>query len=236
MTPEADAGHDLTYSSYLHLDQILGAQHPVAPEEDGSGVRAAEHFFIVTHQAFELWFKQFLVDLAAAAELLPPPISDRELALDHLQRARSVLRLLVQQMVLFDHLSPRSFLAFRPYLGSASGSESGQFRDVQKALGLRGSAESPIYQAFVAALAQSNLTLEAAYRNPSAAGALYRVAEALVGISEEFWQLVAVHVQVAERTIGQKPGTGGTSGAAYLAGTLQGAKAFPALWDVRTRL
>jgi tryptophan 2,3-dioxygenase len=236
MPPQPDSGIDLTYGTYLHLDKILDAQHPVAPDEPGTGVRAAEHFFIVTHQAFELWFKQFLVDLAAAAQLLPPPISDRELALDHLQRARSVLRLLVQQMVLFDHLSPRSFLAFRPYLGTASGSESGQFRDVQKALGLRGPAPSLIYQAFVAALAEAGLSLEDAYRQPSAAGALYRVAEALVGISEEFWQLCAVHVQVAERTIGQKPGTGGTSGASYLAGTLQGAKPFPELWDVRTRL
>ncbi len=236
MNPHANSGHELTYGSYLHLDQILGAQHPIAPDQRGSGVRAAEHFFIVTHQAFELWFKQFLVDLAEAVKLLPPPTSDRELALDHLQRARSVLRLLVQQMILFDHLSPRSFLAFRPYLGTASGSESGQFREVQKALGLRGAVESPIYQAFVAALAEADLTLEDAYRNPSAAGALYRVAEALVGISEEFWQLVAVHVQVAERTIGQKPGTGGTSGVSYLAGTLQGAKPFPELWEVRTRL
>src|ERR1700737_357255 len=160
MQPHAESGHDLTYGSYLHLDKILGAQHPVAPDEHGSGVRAAEHFFIVTHQAFELWFKQFLIDLAEAAQVLPPPTSDRELALDHLQRARSVLRLLVQQMVLFDHLSPRSFLAFRPSLGSASGAESGQFRDVQKALGLRGTAASPIYEAFVAALAESGFTLE----------------------------------------------------------------------------
>src|SRR6266508_4714729 len=129
---------DLTYASYLHLDKILGAQQPVAPDEHGPGVRAAEHFFIVTHQAFELWFKQLLLDLKSATELLPPPISDIELALDHLQRSASVLRLLVQQMVLFDNLSPRSFLAFRPYLGNASGSESGQWRDVQKALGLRG--------------------------------------------------------------------------------------------------
>jgi|SRR5579859_3328696 len=238
MPPQRTSGPDLTYGSYLHLDQILSAQFPLAPDQRGSGVRAAEHFFIVTHQAFELWFKQFLIDLAAATDLLPPPASDRELALDHLQRARSVLRLLVQQMVLFDQLSPRSFLAFRPYLGTASGSESGQFRDVQKALGLRGSgpAGGPIYQAFAAALTESNLTLEDLYRHPSEAGALYRVAEALVGISEEFWQLTAVHIQVAERTIGQKPGTGGTSGAAYLAGTLADAKAFPELWDVRTRL
>src|SRR5438105_7970730 len=115
-----------TYAGYLHLTEILNAQHPVAPDTEGAGVRAAEHFFIVTHQAFELWFKQLLLDLSCAAELLPPPAADHELALDHLQRASSVLRLLVQQMVLFDHLSPRSFLAFRPYLGSASGSESEQ--------------------------------------------------------------------------------------------------------------
>src|SRR5229473_8697945 len=147
----------LTYVGYLRLDQILSAQHPVVPDEQGPAVRAAEHFFIVTHQAFELWFKQLLLDLGDAALLLPPPTSDVELALDHLQRAKAVLRLLVQQMVLFDHLSPRSFLAFRPYLGTASGSESGQFRDVQRALGLRGQAESPIYAAFAQALQAANL-------------------------------------------------------------------------------
>src|SRR5437763_10518602 len=174
---------DLTYASYLHLDEILGAQHPVAPDAQGPAVRAAEHFFIVTHQAFELWFKQLLLDLRDAALLLPPPTSDVELALDHLQRAKAVLRLLVQQMVLFDHLSPRSFLAFRPYLGSASGSESGQFRDVQRALGLRGRGGSPVYAAFLRALEVGGLSLEETYRNPSAAGALYRVAEALVDIS-----------------------------------------------------
>lgn len=226
----------LTYAGYLHLDEILGAQHPLAPEAHGQGVRAAEHFFIVTHQAFELWFKQLLLDLADAAELLPPPVGDAELALDHLQRAASVLRLLVQQMVLFDNLSPRSFLAFRPYLGAASGSESGQFREVQRALGLRGQGGSPAYVAFTTALKARDLSLEDVYRDPSRAGALYRVAEALVDISEEFWQLSAVHVQIAERTIGQRPGTGGTTGVSYLAETLQGAKAFPELWAVRTRL
>ena len=226
----------LTYASYLHLDEILHAQHPVAPEPTEAGVRAAEHFFIVTHQAFELWFKQLLLDLSNAAEQLPPPISDAEMALDHLQRSASVLRLLVQQMVLFDNLSPRSFLAFRPYLGNASGSESAQWREVQKALGLRGQGGSAIYQAFLAALARSELSLEDVYRSPSSAGALYRVAEALVDISEQFWQLCAVHVQIAERTIGQRPGTGGTSGAAYLADILDTSKAFPDLWAVRTRL
>jgi tryptophan 2,3-dioxygenase len=235
MTDGANGG--LTYAGYLHLDEILNAQHPLAPEErHGRGVRAAEHFFIVTHQAFELWFKQLLLDLGDAAALLPPTVGDAEMALDHLQRAASIMRLLVQQMVLFDHLSPRSFLAFRPYLGSASGSESAQWRQVQRALGLRGRDGSQVYTAFLAALNAKHLSLEEVYRDPSTAGALYRVAEALVSISEEFWQLNAVHVQIAERTIGQRPGTGGTSGVSYLAEGLEGAKAFPDLWAVRTRL
>jgi tryptophan 2,3-dioxygenase len=227
---------ELTYAGYLHLEDILEAQHPLAPDSEGVAVRAAEHFFIVTHQAFELWFKQLLLDLADAAELLTPLQLDAELALDHLQRAASILRLLVQQMVLFDHLSPRSFLAFRPYLGSASGSESAQYREVQRALGLRGKTGSPVYTAFTSALQTRGVTLEDAYREPSNAGALYRVAEALVDISEEFWQLSAVHVQIAERTIGHRPGTGGTAGVAYLASELESAKAFPELWAVRTRL
>src|SRR5919204_459805 len=154
----------LTYAGYLHLDEILGAQRPVAPEAMGPGVRAAEHFFIVTHQAFELWFKQLLLDLSDAASNLAAGHKDLELALDHLERSRSVLRLLVEQMVLFDHLSPRSFLAFRPYLGSASGSESAQFREVQKALGLRGQSGSPVYGSFLAALAAADLELEEVYR------------------------------------------------------------------------
>src|SRR5438128_4142463 len=178
MTTRAEP--NLTYAGYLHLDAILNAQHPVAPEAEGPGVRAAEHFFIVTHQAFELWFKQLLLDLADAAKLLPPPASDVEQALDHLQRARSILRLLVQQMVLFDHLSPRSFLAFRPYLGTASGSESAQFREVQKALGLRGHAGSPVFVAFWAAMQARALTWEERYSASSAAGALYRVGDAVV--------------------------------------------------------
>src|SRR4030081_2015409 len=185
MTDEP-AANKLTYLSYLRLDQILNAQHPVVPDEQGPAVRAADHFFIVTHQAFELWFKQLLLDLRDAALLPPPRTSDVELALDHLQRARAVLRLLVQQMVLFDHLSPRTFLAFRPYLGTASGSESAQWRTVRRATGLRGQSGSPVYNALVAAAAAEGLSMPDVYRDPSRAGVFYRLAESLVDISDLF--------------------------------------------------
>lgn len=230
-----DAQRPVTYIGYLQLDQILSAQQPVAPEDLGPQVHAAEHFFIVVHQAFELWFKQVLLDLECARQALSSPGADLELPLDHLLRVAAIFRLLSQQMALFDHLSPRSFLAFRPYLGAASGSESAQYHAVERALGLTHRSSSPLYESFRAALHSAGLTLEQLYAAPSPNGALYRVAEALVDISMGFWQLAAMHVQTVERSIGQRPGTGGTSGAAYLAESLR-TKAFPELWDVRTGL
>jgi hypothetical protein len=58
--PPAGEGHagisdEVTYQGYLELSAILDAQHPLAPPELGAQVNAAEHFFIVVHQAFEAW-------------------------------------------------------------------------------------------------------------------------------------------------------------------------------------
>lgn len=235
MVADPATASGINYAGYLRLDELLTAQHPAAPAELGDHVRAAEHFFIVTHQAFELWFKQELLDLDCATKALAAPTYDAELALDHLHRVGSIQRLLYQQMALFGHLSPAAFLAFRPYLGTASGSESAQFRQVQRALGLRGAGGGKLFDLFAAALDRAGLSLEEVYRDPSRAGVFYRLAEELVDISEGFWLLTAAHVRVAERTIGQKPGTGGTSGVEYLAEALK-VKAFPELWAVRTRL
>jgi tryptophan 2,3-dioxygenase len=43
------------------------------------------------------------------------------------------------------------------------------------------------------------------------------------------------HVKMVERTIGGKPGTGGSGGASYLRGTLS-QPLFPDLWDIRSQL
>ena len=54
----AVAKEPVYYWSYLHLDELLGAQQPLSepPAHD-------ELLFIVVHQAFELWFKQILFEL-----------------------------------------------------------------------------------------------------------------------------------------------------------------------------
>jgi len=61
------------------------------------------------------------------------------------------------------------------------------------------------------------------------------ICERLVDLDEGFAEWRYHHVRMVERTIGSKPGTGGSRGAAYLRTTL-GKNLFPDLWDIRGRL
>lgn len=59
--------------------------------------------------------------------------------------------------------------------------------------------------------------------------------ERLVDLDEGFQEWRYRHVKMVERTIGSKPGTGGSSGTQYLRGTL-GGNLFPDLWEIRGNL
>jgi tryptophan 2,3-dioxygenase len=59
--------------------------------------------------------------------------------------------------------------------------------------------------------------------------------ERLVDLDEGFQEWRYRHVKMVERTIGSKAGSGGSSGAHYLRGTL-GQNLFPDLWAVRASL
>ena len=59
--------------------------------------------------------------------------------------------------------------------------------------------------------------------------------ERLVDLDEGLQEWRYRHVKMVERTIGVKRGTGGSSGAAYLASTV-GKPIFPDLWEIRGRL
>jgi tryptophan 2,3-dioxygenase len=61
------------------------------------------------------------------------------------------------------------------------------------------------------------------------------ICERLVDLDEGFAEWRYHHVRMVERTIGRKPGTGGSSGVEYLERTL-GKNLFPDLWDIRDRL
>ena len=70
------------------------------------------------------------------------------------------------------------------------------------------------------------------YRNDTKSA---EICERLVDLDEGIAEWRYRHVRMVERTIGNKPGTGGSSGAAYLQSTI-GRNLFPDLWEIRSRL
>ena len=60
------------------------------------------------------------------------------------------------------------------------------------------------------------------------------VGEAMVDLDEGLQEWRYRHVKMVERTIGKKLGTGGSSGAGYLASTLFN-PVFPDLWAIRSQ-
>ncbi|HEX6386199.1 MAG TPA: tryptophan 2,3-dioxygenase family protein [Anaerolineae bacterium] len=77
--------------------------------------------------------------------------------------------------------------------------------------------------------------LKQIYQKPIEEMQLYLLSEALVDFDQYLSLWRVHHVHVVERIIGNKPGTGGSSGAGYLRTTLD-KRCFPYLWQVRTHL
>jgi tryptophan 2,3-dioxygenase len=73
------------------------------------------------------------------------------------------------------------------------------------------------------------------YDDPDSHPDLLALAEVLVEVDECLALWRAHHVQMVERMIGSKRGTGGSEGVGYLQSTLP-KRAFPDLWRVRTRI
>ena len=118
----------LTYTSYLALEEILGAQRPNSDEHD-------EILFIVVHQVYELWFKQLIHELRYLQRMLEEGNDARAFAT--FKRLLTILKLVVAQLDVIETMTPVQFLAFRERLESASGFQSGQFRELEAILGRR---------------------------------------------------------------------------------------------------
>ena len=121
-----------TYGDYLRLDELLSLQNEAESPD--------ELHFVIVHQTFELWFKQVITELEAARDILaqsPVPESDVPQAVAHLGRVTEIFRLMANQWSVLETLTPQGFLAFRDGLGSASGFESFQMREMEILLGLR---------------------------------------------------------------------------------------------------
>lgn len=125
-----------TYSEYLKLDKILTAQQPLSkikgkPAHD-------EMLFIITHQAYELWFKQILFELHNINHVLSAnylPERNLPLITRATRRVIKIFKLVNQQIDILETMTPMDFLDFRGFLGTSSGFQSLQFREIEVLLG-----------------------------------------------------------------------------------------------------
>ncbi len=215
-------------AAYLLIDDLLELQRPLTEGAHD------ELLFIIVHQAYELWFKLMLHELAQVdAELR----TDRPGgALAGLKRVVAIDRLLLSQLDVLETMGPEGFLEFRSPLAPASGFQSRQFREIER-------ASAALWDAFVAgaelpagrkeridALAE----LYKDHAEPLRA-LRHEVCELLVDHDETIQRWRFHHTLMAAREIGSRPGTGGSRGVEYLRGTVD-KRFFPQLWEVRVRL
>ncbi|KAI4482937.1 hypothetical protein M0802_013578 [Mischocyttarus mexicanus] len=150
-------GPGLLYGEYLRLDKILSAQRLLSAECNEEV--HDEHLFIITHQAYELWFKQIIYELDSVRSLFSldsniynttnhsstvqngsANVLNESRTLEILKRLNRIvliLKLLVDQVTILETMTPLDFMAFRDYLCPASGFQSLQFRLLENKLGVK---------------------------------------------------------------------------------------------------
>ena len=125
-----------TYSEYLRLEELLKLQTGV--EGETRNISNDELHFILVHQNFELWFKLVINELTCTRNILSSDyVEETKLpqAVHHMQRVIETFKLMSQQWRVMETLEPQDFLNFRDELGTASGFESFQMREMESLMG-----------------------------------------------------------------------------------------------------
>ncbi|MFN3724751.1 MAG: tryptophan 2,3-dioxygenase [Allosphingosinicella sp.] len=145
---------EMTYGDYLGLDQLLAAQHPQSEHHD-------ELLFIIIHQTKELWLKQMVAELKAAAEMIR---GDRLIEVHKiLSRVSRIQAVLTLSWDILSTMTPADYLKFRGGLGTSSGFQSAQFRQIEFLFGFKDAGHLRFQREGTAARA----ALEEAYNAPS---------------------------------------------------------------------
>jgi tryptophan 2,3-dioxygenase len=128
---ELDFAGSMSYGDYLHLDAVLGAQHPLSTAHD-------EMLFIVQHQTSELWMKLMLHELAAAIAAVAA--DDLPVAFKMLARVSRIMEQLVHAWDVLATMTPPEYSAMRESLAKSSGFQSWQYRCIEFRLGNKNAA------------------------------------------------------------------------------------------------
>ena len=120
----------MSYGSYLHLPELLNAQHLLSDEHD-------EMLFVVIHQASELWLKLAGHEVEAAIRNVRE--NDFRHAFKVIARVKLILMQLTQSWSILSTMTPVDYLKFRDTLGPASGFQSYVYRKLEFLLGNKNS-------------------------------------------------------------------------------------------------
>ncbi|XP_020277669.1 tryptophan 2,3-dioxygenase isoform X2 [Pseudomyrmex gracilis] len=184
-------GPALLYGEYLCLDKILSAQRLLSAEY--SDEVHDEHLFIVTHQAYELWFKQIIFELDSVRTVFTSEsticnasngssnehsaINEKNKSsyilnesktleiLKRLNRIVLILKLLVDQVTILETMTPLDFIEFRDYLCPASGFQSLQFRLLENKLGVKQENRVKYNQNYIKVFGRDPKAIEAIKRS-----------------------------------------------------------------------
>jgi len=259
----------LTYGKYLHLDEVLNAQHCLSDQHD-------EMLFIVIHQASELWLKLAGHEVEAAIRNIRD--DDFRHAFKVIARVKLILTQLTQSWSILSTMTPVDYLKFRDTLGPASGFQSHSYRKLEFLLGNKNRklvevhrhdaqvyedlqrvlTEPSLYDVVLRRLRdagfdidqqklerdysqpyEANESVQAAwfaiYSDPDKYFELYELAEKLVDIEDAFQSWRFKHMYTVQRIIGNRQGTGGSSGVPFLKKAIE-TSFFPELFAIRTEL
>jgi len=251
-----EEGGLLTYGRYLRLPELLGQQVLTSspPVHD-------EMLFIVVHQTYELWFKELLHELTAVRDALlarTTPLARQLMRRVHVIEQLLISQVAVlETMTPQDFGEFRAALApasgfqsvqFRELEFLSGAKDPGFIRrfrsltdDERTRLAAR-LAEPTLWDAYVDLLAWQGLpvgtdkeilaALVTVARDRAHRDELWELAEDLLTHDElaALWR--SRHVQMVERQIGTKSGTGGSTGAPYLHSRVS-LRYYPLLWELR---
>jgi tryptophan 2,3-dioxygenase len=127
----------MSYGQYLHLPELLNAQHRVSEQHD-------EMLFIVIHQASELWLKLAGHEVEAAIRNVRD--DDFRHAFKVIARVKLILMQLTQSWSILSTMTPVDYLKFRDSLGPASGFQSYCYRKLEFLLGNKNAKLIEVHQ------------------------------------------------------------------------------------------
>jgi tryptophan 2,3-dioxygenase len=144
----------LSYATYLRLDELLQQQQLLSdpPHHD-------EMLFVIQHQVSELWMKLMIHELAAAIRFIQADQLDPCFKI--LSRVKLIQLQLFEQWAVLETLTPSEYLEFRPFLRSASGFQSYQYRKIEFLLGNKNREAIAVFAHEEAIYNDLKLTLEA---------------------------------------------------------------------------